>query len=122
MQNKRRVGAVKEDRAAEWLRHRGYRVLEKNFRCRFGEIDLIMTKDGCLVFVEVKYRSTGSCGAPQEAVDARKQQRICNAASCYLYMHHCPPDTPCRFDVAAISGDEIELISNAFPYCGNFKV
>ncbi|MCC8029082.1 MAG: YraN family protein [Lachnospiraceae bacterium] len=121
MQNKRRMGAVQETRVADWLRRRGYRILAQNYRCRFGEIDLIAAKNGYLIFIEVKYRSTDSCGAPQEAVDARKQQRISNAASCYLYMKQYPPDTPCRFDVAAVSGEEIELIRDAFPYCGNYS-
>ncbi len=121
MQNKRRTGAVQEGRVADRMRRQGYRILEQNFRCRFGEIDLIAAKDGCIVFVEVKFRSTDSCGTPQEAVDIRKQQRICNTASYYLYKKQYPPDTPCRFDVAAVAGNDIHLIQNAFPYCGYFK-
>lgn len=120
MQNKRRVGAAQEARVADWMERRGYRILVRNFRCRLGEIDLIAEKNGCLVFVEVKYRSTGHCGAPQEAVDYRKQQRISNAASYYLYISRFPPETPCRFDVAAVSDGEIDLIENAFSYCGGY--
>lgn len=122
MQNKRRIGSIQEDRVADWMRRHGYRILAQNFRCRFGEIDLIVKKDGCIIFVEVKYRSTGNCGAPQEAVDLLKQQRICNAASFYLYKTQCPPDTPCQFDVAAVTGKDIQVIENAFPYCGHFKL
>ncbi|MCC8149956.1 MAG: YraN family protein [Lachnospiraceae bacterium] len=120
MHNNRRVGCLHEARGADWMKCQGYRILARNFHCRFGEIDIIAKKDGCISFVEVKYRSSDSHGSPQEAVDFRKQQRISNAASYYLYNHRCPMDTPCRFDVTAVSGEEIRLIENAFPYCGNF--
>ncbi len=120
MQNNRRIGTEHEEQTAEWLRQRGYNILERNFRCRMGEIDLIAERDGCIVFVEVKYRRSGNCGAPEEAVDYRKQVRVSNAASYYLYKHFFPTDTPCRFDVAAVEGDEIRMIENAFSYCGNF--
>ncbi|MCC8017964.1 MAG: YraN family protein [Lachnospiraceae bacterium] len=120
MQNKREVGAACEARVADRMQRQGYQILARNFRCRLGEIDIIAKKDGCIVFVEVKYRGDMSHGAPQEAVDYRKQQRISNAASYYLYTRHCAPGTPCRFDVAAVSRDGIYMIENAFPYSGNF--
>ena len=120
MKNRRRLGIVYEVRVADYLRQKGYLVLEQNFSCRFGEIDLICKKEDCLVFVEVKYRG-GSCyGAPAEAVNAEKRRRICNTASYYLYKHHLPMTTPCRFDVAAVSGQSIQVIENAFPYTGAF--
>ncbi len=120
MQNNRQVGAYYEERVALCLEERGYRILARNFRCKFGEIDLIAQKDGIIVFVEVKYRKTGACGAPEEAVDYRKQVRISNVASYYLYCHFYPPGTPCRFDVASVAGEQVRLIENAFPYCGGF--
>ncbi len=120
MQNKRSIGTVYERRVSAYLEQKGYRILERNFRCRFGEIDVITKKDGYIIFVEVKYRSSGRFGTPMEAVDFRKQQRISNTASYYLYSRHWPSDTPCRFDVAAVSEQSIELIENAFPYCGKF--
>lgn len=119
-ENKRRVGDKYERLAAEHLQRAGYRIRERNFRCKFGEVDLIAEKDGYLVFVEVKYRSTARYGMPSEAVDARKQRRICNVASFYLYKNHLPADTPVRFDVAAVSEQSMEMIENAFPYCGRF--
>lgn len=118
--NKRVLGAQYEAETAEYLSRRGYRILERNFRCRFGEIDLICEKAGCIVFVEVKYRGSSRCGSPSAAVDRRKQVRISNAASCYLYLRHIPADTPCRFDVAAISSGSVRIIENAFPYRGYF--
>lgn len=120
MVNKRSLGTLYEAKAADYLRQRGYRILEKNFRCRFGEIDLICRKDRFLVFVEVKYRGGSSFGTPASAVDVRKQIRISNTASWYLYSHRFPPDTPCRFDVAAVSAEAVQIIEDAFPYRGYF--
>ena len=77
--NKRRTGTRYEQAAGFFLEQIGYEVLEYNYRCRFGEIDII-AKDGiCLVFCEVKYRSGREKGSPLEAVDNRKQQRISGA-------------------------------------------
>lgn len=120
MKNKRQIGTTYEKRAAQILREHGYLILERNFHSRYGEIDLICRKDRYLVFVEVKYRKTKSFGVPQEAVDTVKQRRICNTASFYLYSRHLPLDTPCRFDVVAVSAQGFEIIENAFFYCGNF--
>ena len=71
-------------RAAACLEEKGYRILERNYRCGHGEVDLIASKDGWIVFVEVKYRKTNSMGLPQEAVNRRKQQRISRAASFFI--------------------------------------
>lgn len=117
-QNKRATGAAYEQEAACWLESRGVRILERNYRCRQGEIDMIgqeQTPDGrYLLFIEVKYRSTRKQGDPAEAVTGRKQNRIRNAACYYLYAHGLGEDTPCRFDVVGILGDEWNWIKNAF--------
>lgn len=120
MNNKRRIGEKYEKLAADVLTEKGYAIQERNFRCKFGEVDLIGRKDGYLVFIEVKYRSSTHYGTPQDAVDFPKQRRISNVASFYLYMHHYPTDTPVRFDVAAVSDRSVEIFENAFSYCGNF--
>lgn len=78
------LGSGAERAAAEFLRERGYHVLERNFRCRGGEIDLIALDGGVLVFVEVKLRRTLSRGAPIEAVTPLKQARVRRAAQEYL--------------------------------------
>ena len=96
--------------------------MAKNFQCRSGEIDLIARDGKYLVFVEVKYRSNLTYGEPCEAVDYRKQKRISNAAAFYLRRYGYPMDQPCRFDVAQVSADGIELMEDAFPYCGIFSV
>ena len=112
--NKRDAGSRYETYAAVYLEERGYRILERNFRSRAGEIDLI-GKDGMyLVFGEVKYRKNGQAGHPEESVDARKQGRIFRAAQNYLSWKKYPQDTPCRFDVLAVEGTEVRLIKNAF--------
>ncbi len=114
MENKRATGGRYEELAAGFLQEKGYRILERNYRDRYGEIDLIARDGACLVFVEVKYRRNSASGFPEEAVDARKQERIRHAASYYLYSRHYPEDTPCRFDVVAILGGEAHLIADAF--------
>ena len=81
--NKRKLGSQKEALAAGYLEAQGCRILEKNYRNRRGEIDLILEDGGFLVFAEVKYRSTERNGLPEEAVDIRKQQKIRQLQVCY---------------------------------------
>lgn len=113
---RKKLGKAGEDRAARFLEKRGYRILERNFRMPFGEIDLIALHQGELVFVEVKTRTSGAFGAPELAVNPRKQQRMVRAALGYLKYKNLH-QMPCRFDVVAISPStekEIEVIPNAF--------
>lgn len=112
--NKRQLGADREELAAEYLLGRGYRILERNYRTRTGEIDIVAEDRNTLVFVEVKYRRDASCGSPLAAVDIRKQQKIARTARCYLLRKGCGTETDCRFDVVAITGNEIALVQNAF--------
>lgn len=114
--NKRETGADKETLAAEYLIARGMCVKERNFRCRQGEIDMIGYHNGYLVFVEVKYRRTKEFGAASEAVDLRKQRKICRVADYYRYLHGLGDDCPLRYDVVAVQGTEISWIQNAFPH------
>ena len=118
--NTREIGMAHEQRVADWMRQHGFIVLEQNFRCSFGEIDLIAKKDGYLIFVEVKYRSNEQFGAPCEAIDWRKRQRISNAAVFYLKRCGHSMGYPCRFDVAEVSLHNIHVVENAFDYCGSF--
>lgn len=112
--NKREIGAEYEGKAARYLEAKGFRILEKNFHSRQGEIDLIARDGRYLVFVEVKYRTLGQTGHPAEAVDVRKQRRIIRTARYYCYIRHIPENFPCRFDVVSILGPEIEHLENAF--------
>lgn len=114
--NNRETGARKESQAVEYLSRHGMRIVEKNFRDSRGEIDLIGYHEGYLVFVEVKYRKNTAKGYALEAVDSRKQRRICRTADYYRYTHALGDDTGVRYDVIAIQGDEIQWIKNAFPH------
>lgn len=112
--NNRETGSRHETQAAVFLTEQGYEILERNYRCRKGEIDLIAKEQGYLVFIEVKYRSSGYSGDPAEAVDMKKRRRIAGAAGYYLMTHGYGEDTPCRFDVVAILGDEVRVVQDAF--------
>lgn len=103
--------------AAAYLKRKGYQILEQNFRCRQGEIDLIARDGSYLVFIEVKYRSSLKDGGSLEAVDRRKQRRIIRVAEYYLCMHPEQAALPCRFDVIGMEGSRIRLLRNAFD-CG----
>lgn len=114
--NKRQTGAFWEEAAVVYIERAGVRILERNFRCSQGEIDIIGSHQGCLVFLEVKYRKDDKFGSPAEAVDFRKQNKICRCADFYLYQHRISPDRPVRFDVVAVCGEKIQWIQNAFAY------
>lgn len=116
--NKRRLGAKAEQAVRMYLEQHGIVVMEMNYRCRQGEVDVIAKDGAYYVFIEVKYRNSAKYGMPQDAVDARKQYRISKAALYYLYSHGLGEDTPVRFDVAAIIEDKMSYIKNAFDYCG----
>ena len=114
--NTRSIGKRKEALAESYLTAAGLTVLAKNYKARQGEIDIICKDGEYLVFVEVKYRKRGSMEDPLSAVDAVKQKRICQTGDVYRYMHGIPPQTPVRYDVIGILGDEISWIKNAFPH------
>nr|WP_294663857.1 YraN family protein [uncultured Blautia sp.] len=117
-ENKRRVGAFYEQMAADYLVSQGVMILDRNYRNRQGEIDLIgMTADNWLIFVEVKYRSTKCSGSPLAAVNAHKQRIISRVAVEYLKNRYKSMDVRCRFDVVGIEGDNICWIRNAFDFC-----
>jgi putative endonuclease len=117
--NKRRIGTTYEKIAGAYLETKGYQILEYNFRCRRGEIDIIARDGECLVFCEVKYRVDTATGYAAEAVDRRKQKRISDCALFYLMIHEIS-DTPCRFDVVCIENEEITLYQHAFEYQGDY--
>lgn len=121
-ENTRAAGKRYEEQAAEYLAELGYRIREKNFRCRMGEIDLIAEDPGSgrptIVFTEVKYRTSPDiAGGPLAAVGMRKQKTISRVAQFYLMRNGLPEiGTPCRFDVIAITPEGITHIRDAFPY------
>ena len=110
------IGRRYEAKAAEFLEKQGYFILERNFQCRQGEIDLIGKEGEYLCFIEVKYRGSSSYGTPLEAVTKAKQRKISRTALYYLMKEGYPEDTPCRFDVVGMVADKAELVRNAFEY------
>ena len=107
-------GAAAESLACKFLKQRGLVLVERNYRCKAGELDLIMEQDDGLVFVEVRMRNNPNFGSAAESVGRQKQQRVIKAAQHYLQRHRCH-DRPCRFDIIAIDGNrEIQWLQNAF--------
>lgn len=114
--NNRALGSTGEHMAQAYLMNQGYTILERNYRCRLGEVDLIANNEGYLAFIEVKLRKSTTYGLPREAVDARKQRQIMKVASWYLSANQIT-DRYIRFDVVEIFQGEkttLNLIKNAF--------
>ena len=113
----KRTGKKGEELAAAYLAETGYRIIECNYRCCFGEIDIVAWEGDTLVFAEVKSRRTEAYGAPQLAVGRQKQDKISRIALNYLSEKHMHRH-PARFDVVAVkllpAGTRIELIRDAF--------
>ena len=112
------LGRRGEEAAGKHLLSVGYRILERRYRTRAGEIDFIARDGDAIVFIEVKSRSGAGFGRPAEAVDARKRSRLRRAAEIYL-MRHGGGDPPCRFDVLEVfrsprGGLQCVLIRDAF--------
>jgi putative endonuclease len=104
-------GDAAEDRALHYLQQRGLTLMQRNFRCKGGEIDLIMQEAAVLVFVEVRKRADTRHGGAAASVTTRKQGRLIIAAQVFLQRYRMPP--ACRFDVIAIDGNAIEWLKNA---------
>lgn len=106
-------GAFAEDVAARFLQHKGYTIIDKNYRVRLGEIDIVARLNNCIVFVEVKARSTIRHGMPREYVTPAKQRRIIATAQQYL-VEHDALESDTRFDVIELFGKNIVHIKGAF--------
>jgi len=112
-QARRALGSRGEDLAAAWYEANGYTVVDRNWRCRQGEIDLVVRRARTIVFCEVKTRSSMAFGAPVEAITRTKQARLRVLAARWL------EDSPVaageiRFDIASVLGDELEILEGAF--------
>jgi putative endonuclease len=105
------TGEAAEDHALRWLQERGLSLLERNFRCKAGEIDLILREGQTLVFVEVRQRADRRFGGAAASVTPAKQRRLLLTAQFYLQRLCVVP--PCRFDVIAIEGGEVTWLKNA---------
>jgi len=116
--NKRKLGEDAERLAEAFLERSGYKILHRNYRCHYGEIDLIAEERGILVFVEVKARRSKTYGLPYEAVTERKIRKLIQVALHYLQRHGLYGKVPVRFDVVSLElspGEPIiEIIKGAF--------
>jgi putative endonuclease len=118
MMDRRETGARGEKLAAGHLKKRGYRIVETNYRCRDGEIDIVARKKDCMVFVEVRTKTTSEFGMPEESVTPAKQARMRRAAIRYVQAHRGLPEA-WRIDFVAVELDRtgkatrIEVIENA---------
>ena len=105
-----RLGRLGEDRALSHLERQGLTLVERNFLCKVGEIDLIMQQRGSLVFVEVRRRAAAGFGGAAASVTPAKRRRLVNAAQYYLLRYPTPP--PCRIDLVAIDDETLSWIQN----------
>ncbi len=117
------LGKNAEDLAVDFLKRQGYRIIERNFRSRFGEIDAIAQDGDTLCFVEVKSRTTTEQGTPSEAVTFFKQRRLSKLALVYLKKRCGTLERKARFDVVSVLFEDhekpvIEVMKNAFELCG----
>lgn len=107
------LGIWGEKEAVKFLKKRKYKVIEQNYRCKLGEVDIIARHGAYLVFIEVKTRASNRYGLPVEAVDEAKQRKLILLAQYYQKAKGLL-DMPIRFDVVQILGEEVTLVSEAF--------
>lgn len=110
---RRRLGDAGEDLAADWYRAAGYRILDRNWRCRDGELDLVCRRGATVVVCEVKARGSARFGIPAEAVTVPKQRRVRRLAARWLREHRTRCATV-RFDVAEVRGGRVTVLEGAF--------
>jgi putative endonuclease len=112
-----KMGKAGEDIAVAYLKTEGYTILDRNYRCLFGEVDIVARDGDAIVFVEVKSRRSDRFGDPQMAVGVEKQKKLCRISMKYLQDRRLYPCNA-RFDVVAVkmfpSGNQVEVIRNAF--------
>ncbi|MFD1260055.1 YraN family protein [Entomomonas asaccharolytica] len=112
------IGKAAEEMALQYLQSQHLTLIAKNWRCNYGEIDLIMTDKQSVIFIEVRYRKQTSWGEPAETVTYSKRQKLIKAASLFLQQNNSFSAKPCRFDVIAMTGElknpAIRWLTNAF--------
>ena len=117
MLSKTKKGTIGENLAVDYLKKKGYRIFQRNYRFEHGEIDIVAEDGNALVFVEVKARRSKQFGEPEDAVTPRKREKIRSTANGYLFENNID-DKECRFDVVAIdykdNKTEIRHIEDAF--------
>lgn len=112
--NKRQLGSEYESIASKYLEELGYTILERNYHCKYGEIDIIAVHGNYICFIEVKYRKNTKFGYPVESITPHKRVTISNVAKIYLSSKGYKPETMIRFDTVLILDSKLSLIKNAF--------
>lgn len=119
--NKRSVGSLYENAAADFITEKGAKILIRNYRCRIGEVDIIARDEDYICFIEVKYRKDDLFGGPEAAVNFAKQRKISKVSAYYLLTNNMSEFTKIRYDVIAIDGTEgafkFHWYKDAFNYC-----
>ncbi len=116
--NRQQLGATGEKLARDFLKKKGYKIIDTNFRCREGEVDIITRKKDCLVFVEVRTKTGDSFGSPEESITFAKREKLISSALTYMSERQGLPET-WRIDFVAVELDpsgkarRIEIIENA---------
>ena len=109
----REIGNEAEDRAVVSIVNDGYTVIERNYNCRVGEIDIIANKDGYICFIEVKYRNARGFGSAVDAITKSKMRKILATARRYLYEND-KSDVDYRIDAVVIDGEKVEIMPNVY--------
>jgi putative endonuclease len=114
--NKKQMGDIAEQKACDFLEAKGLKLITRNYRCLYGEIDLIMQDGEDIVFVEVRSRTYSDYGFAEETVDHHKQKKLLKTASYFLQQKNWLDTVDCRFDVIGFLNSNIQWIKDAFIY------
>ncbi len=120
---RKKLGSHGEDLAVEFLKRRGYRILHRNFKLKFGEIDIVAQEGDTVCFIEVRTKTTDCVGTPFESITLFKQRKLSKLALAYLKNQYKSVEVRARFDVVAVVSEvgkeeTVEIIQNAFDLCG----
>ena len=122
-QERKRLGSHGEDLAVEFLKRQGYQILQRNFKLKFGEIDIIAQEGDTICFIEVRTKTGNEMGTPFESITPSKQRKLSKLALAYLKNQYKSVEVRARFDVVAVVAEngkeeKIEIIKNAFEVWG----
>lgn len=112
--NTRKIGGIHEEKCVQYLKNNAFQIVQQNYRCKIGEIDIIAIKENTLRFIEVKYRKNDLYGTPLEAINIRKQKKLIRTATWFLNENRQYENMQCSFDVIAVTDNNIKYIFNSF--------
>lgn len=112
--NTRLNGTTYEDLACKYLEGKGHYIIDRNFSCDIGELDIISLRDGVYHFIEVKHRDDFQFGSSNEAVTMEKLKKVYRVAAVFLRSKNFPMDLPCTVDVILVQDEEVEYVQNCY--------